>query len=204
MINVTGNSHCRFFCGADEIGGIDWKLHMPVCHIEGFKVYPLSGGVTAYNFTEKYLPRIYEMNIPKKEKLLLCVGEIDCRYQMPMRTYELREMLGVIEACQVRFFEGCRKLTEDYEVGLWGVHPVTRKTESPDRVARTAVFRTATAKMWNEEAAEKCRYYGIRFFNMFDSLTGPDGLVDDRCLMDDVHLNQSVMKRALEVLGDWR
>jgi len=201
MLHVIGNSHACFFTGTDVLQGLPYWEKKPDCKILNIKVYPL-GPCTAFQFDENHGEVTEILGIPRGEKILMVLGEIDCRWQIPYHSPSLIGALAGVEDTMRRYKVGLDRLHRDYRVGVWCVHPPARGTPKPS-VGKCA-FRHAIAHYWNDRMQELCDQCGWRFFTIFHQVLAGDGLIDMKYMIDDMHLAQTAMPYALEALGGWQ
>ena len=80
MIYVVGNSHCNFFTHSHPGNG-------QVVQGDLFTSIPM-WGIVAYNFYEHHMnaciSKLRSLNIQSDDYVLLVLGEVDCRYFLPM------------------------------------------------------------------------------------------------------------------------
>jgi len=202
MLHVVGNSHVCFFTGTNTLRGITWWKLKPKDTIPDIRTYHI-GPVTAWQFTEKYLGAIPLLPVNEGEKIMVVLGEVDCRYQIPLHSQGLVDANENVKETLRRMFAGIRILKTKYEVSVWGVHPSNRVVTDNELLVGNCAFRTAIARMWNERAAAACDMMGIPFFCIFNKLLAPDGLLDHKYLIDDLHISQLAMPFALEELNGY-
>jgi hypothetical protein len=200
MIHVVGNSHACFFSGTDVLQGLPyWEKKMD-CRIAEIKVYTL-GPCTAYQFDENHGDVLDILGIPKGENVLMVLGEIDCRWQIPYHSPTLIGSLAGVEDTIRRYKVGLDKMHRRNPIGVWAVHPPSRGIPKPS--VGQCSFRHAITHYWNDRMQELCDQCGWQFFSIFHRVLASDGLIDMKYMLDDIHLAQTAMPYAKKELERW-
>jgi len=192
MIHCIGNSHANFFTDTHP-GTVDkWNT-------KGFFSSMSIGPVIAYNFIDNHLDKLIEAidsigNLKKSDKILLVVGEVDCRWHLPAQIHlQKRDMEDVVDECVERFFEVTKFLVAS---GLnpigWGGHPTT--TTEHDENPRQPIFgccedRNDISRRWNHKLEELCLNDNIPFVSIVDSLINEENLTKMEYYRDYCHLD---------------
>jgi hypothetical protein len=189
-VHCFGNSHVDMFKGNNKM----WE---PSTH-PIFTTHGL-GPTTAYSFYTKYHSRILEIlnneTVDKdKDFLMLVVGEVDCRWHIPLQAQKQnRDLDDIIGECIDRYFDSLLDLKRmGYKLICWGAHPSTTKGHCDNLNAPIfgdCLFRNDIARRWNIQLNNKCSENGVLFFTLFDELILPSGMTDMRFYNDYCHLN---------------
>ena len=188
MIHCVGNSHCLVFVGAyDPVWFCKpyWPTKRPD-KLPYFRTYYL-GPITAYNFYD-HQPKVLQIarEIPKDDYIMLCVGEIDCRWNLPLQA----EKQGVpvnalVTECVYRYFRSAKDLLDlGYKVILWNVHPSSR-TYQKDITVGDCRSRVEIARLFNDKLHQLSELHGCFFLTIFNKLLSEDGLTNMEYLAPD-------------------
>jgi hypothetical protein len=200
VLHVISNSHAYFFTGTDVVRGYAyWEMH-PVDTIKEIKTYSL-GPCTAWGFELKDVPYIPLLNIKRGSSIMLAMGEIDCRWEIPRHGKTMAGCIRGVDATIAKYVLGIIKLMNDYKVHIWGVHAPSRNEPQP--CVGSCTFRTAITMYWNSRMKEVCHDLKIPFISIFDRMLAKDGLCDMQYMLDDIHLSQKVMPLALKELNGY-
>jgi len=196
MIHCVGNSHSYFFTGTDVVRGRTWWRWKPPRKLDGFKTYNI-GAATAWNLKKTHLPRIKTLPIKHGSKVILMLGEVDCRVHLPQKKN--------IKECVKRYFDGVRDLSKRFEIAVWAVHPPAVLPESTKQdVCGTIEERVKTVKTFNYEVSVRCRRLHLPYFSIFYKISKTDGTIKDEFTNDLCHLNQKAMPYALMEIEQWK
>jgi hypothetical protein len=213
VVHAIGDSHAALFSGRDSM--IDAWPRSSRDPSGRFRAYRL-GPVLAYHLPdpattargrEKLLATLAYGPVPPKGTVMLCFGEIDCRYHL-LRQAELqeRDIEEVVAECVERYV---RVVLEVQAMGfatcVWGVMPaneVAPGEEDPEYPSwGTARERNAVAGTFNRLLAERLEPHGVPVISIFDSLVGPGGLPKRGYYVDSVHLSQTALPLATEAIS---
>ena len=213
VVHVIGDSHAALFSGRDSM--IDAWPRSSRDPSGRFRAYRL-GPVLTYRLSdlaatargrEKLLATLAYGPVPPRGTVMLCFGEIDCRYHL-LRQAESqgRGVEEVVSECVARY---ARVVLEVQAMGfatcVWGVIPaneVAPGEEDPEYPFRgTAHERSAVARIFNGLLADRLEPHGVPVISIFDSLVGPDGLPRRGYYMDPVHLSQAALPLAIEAVS---
>lgn len=192
MIYVFGNSHAHFFTDSTPSRYGEGEHHG-----DCFRSFSL-GPVIAYNFYEHHFPLMIDwMNglpITKDDKILIAVGEVDCRWHIPKQAnLQKRDIEAVTKDCIDRFFRAHMHLRDNgYNVIAWGGHPST--TSGHSDVEHSPVYgdcltRNKTSLFWNDYLEQKCKENDINFISIIRDLINVDGLTKMEYYKDYCHLD---------------
>lgn len=192
MIYVFGNSHAHFFTGENPgLIGISVKKN-------NFFTSFSFGAVTAYNFYgHKYkemLKCLSEMEIKPEDKILLVIGEVDCRWHLPKKAEETNTNINkVVIECVDRFFQTHLDLkNKGYNVIGWGGHPSTNQGHNDNMdcpIFGEVLYRNSISKAWSNYLMKLCMDNNIPFVSVVDDLIEINGKTKFKYFMDYCHLN---------------
>lgn len=205
MIQVLGDSHVCFFGGIDVV--TDYYVNHPfVIHRLGA---PLAYNLDKFNTSWKAREKILDLlpNIPKQDKVLFCLGEVDCRYHIKNQSIKQgRDIELIIEECAKRYVTAIKSFNIKQDIGVWA--PIastwlTEKQASSDRlILGSCLDRNVITKNFNAYLKAECKD-DIAFFSIFDKLLEDNGETNKNYYWDTVHLSQKVMPIAKELLKEW-
>lgn len=213
VVHAIGDSHVALFSGRDSM--IDAWPRSSRDPSGRFRAYRL-GPVLAYRLSdlaatargrEKLLATLAYGPVPPTGTVMLCFGEIDCRYHL-LRQAELQERDAeeVVSECVARY---ARVVLEVQAMGfatcVWGVIPANEvapgEEDSEYPFWGTARERNGVARIFNGLLADRLEPHGVPVISIFDSLVGPDGLPKRGYYMDSVHLSQTALPLATEAIS---
>jgi hypothetical protein len=211
-VHVIGDSHVALFSGSDEM--VDAWPRSSRDPSGRFRAYRL-GPVLAYRLPdlattslgrEKLLATLAYGPVPPRGTVMLCFGEIDCRYHIP-RQAELqeRDVTQVVAECVARYASVVLEVQAmGFATCVWGVIPaneVAPEEADPEYPFwGTAPGRNAVVRTFNALLAESLEPHGVPVISIFDSLAGPDGVPKRDYYMDSVHLSQKALPLAVEAI----
>lgn len=195
MIYIIGNSHVNVFSNSHP------ACRNAVKFKDGdYEVITIPMGPNcAYNFTEKRLPHLLNicstLPIPLGSKILLVVGEIDCRWHLPYQA-DLQSMSieSTVEICMDRFWPSFPKLRElGYEPCAWAVPPVNNIPSNSDEsnpVFGSVYDRADTIYYWNKFLKERCQSENIPYYSIYDQTVDSGyGYIKSEYMADYCHLD---------------
>jgi predicted SAM-dependent methyltransferase len=177
-----------------------------------FKVYNI-GPSLAYNLCasgtttggrEKILD-LLDYKIPLGGRVLLCFGEIDCRYHILKQAKEQNKDVNIIvKDCVKRYFDFIKEVkTKGYEVSIWAVIPTAPDPapiySSYPRLGTNAERNVITRK-FNEELKNLLAIESIELISIFERLVDSENITKEEFLMDQLHLSQEAMPAAIAEL----
>jgi len=199
MIYIVGNSHVNVFSNSHP------ACRQAVSFKDGnYEVTTLPlGPNTAWNFTEKYLPVVTKiaetLPIPLGSKILLVVGEIDCRWHLPYQAnLQKTSIFSIVDECMERFFPSFIRLRElGYQPCAWAVPPANNipPNQDPDNpVYGTSIFRTVTIENWNYNLKTRCEKEGFEYYSIYeDLLDNTNGCIQPEYMADYCRLNHDTV-----------
>ena len=210
-IHCIGDSHCYFFYGSDEynesmIGSFDSLLpYFKIHHVGAALAYNLCESGTTTGGREIILD-LLEKEIPVGSRIMLCFGEINCRYHIPKQaSQQNKDVKIIIEECVERYFSFIKEIkTRGYEVLVWGAIPSTLDSTKNDPFYPrwgTCEERNSVTRYFNEKLRSLLSGESIKFISIFDQLVGVGNVTkDEYYLKDKIHLSQKTMPAAIKEL----
>jgi len=190
LIQVIGDSHVVPFRGS-----------MP------FLAHHL-GAATAYNLnrknsTTKSNEQLFKVidKLGKKDIVMLCFGEIDCRihiYYQHKKSNEKYSIGELIDRTLSNYGEVMAQLREHgVNFCVYCVSPATEVgNEYKYPFFGTPEIRSQISKMFNEKLRAFCEKNGYVFIDIYGRVADKDGLMLKEYAGDDIHLN----KKAVELV----
>lgn len=199
MIHVIGDSHVCFFNGCDGIT----DLH-PYAHNNHPFVTHRLGALLAYNFGE-YALGPFISSISKTDSLLLCFGEIDCRYHIKNQAIKQNvDVETIIINCVNRYISAIKQLNIKHRVGVWGPIATTpleeKDSNSQCPIKGDHLERNRITRLFNEHLKSQALSADMLFFSVFNDLLLPDGTTNLFYYIDNIHLAQTAAPLAKAVL----
>lgn len=228
-IHVFGNSHAALFTGAPPSGNIvseakekprgrgytDKHPTLP------FRTWYL-GSVLAYTFYDKHLPKVKEHIeenkswFPPGTKIVLMVGEIDCRVAIPKQAtfHPNKTREEMVHDVIDRFFESGVEIERmGYEPIFFGMCPTT----DPDFWFNPSVYnpnlnpdlpvlknlrqdwfswgdqkqRNEFSLIWNSYMRKKCDEKDYAFISIYDHIVDSNNNAKNEFFIDSIHLKHS-------------
>ena len=187
LIHVVGDSHVVLFRGS-----------MP------FLAHHL-GATTAYNLPKKnsstrsneQLFKVIE-KLGKKDIVMLCFGEIDCRihiYYQHKKSNEKYSISDLIDRTITNYGEVMAQLKQlGVNFCVYCVSPATKVgNEYKYPFYGAPEVRSQINRMFNEKLKAFCQKNGYRFVDIYDKVTDKDGLMLKEYSGDDIHLNKKAV-----------
>lgn len=212
IIHCIGDSHAGFFSGLDRPQP-DWPRRAKDA-LPGFRTYRL-GPVLAYHLatpgtTTGGCERLAELlagDVPAEARVMLCLGEIDCRAHLLRQVRERgRDLDEVVEDCVERYFRAVWGVqARGFEVLVWNAIPSTVLEGEFDKeypAIGTCEERNEAARRFNEAVRRRAGECGATFVSIFDRLVDERGRTRAEFYRPDrIHLSQRAMPMALEALS---
>lgn len=201
-----GDSHASFFSGEDKVQPqypVPSVDHIP--HLEGIRL----GAVLAYslhregtqNLGREKLFEILSRTNPADTDIILCFGEIDCRFhllsQAESRSRPLEE---VVADCIDKYFGVIMEVKNlGFNVLVWNSTPTAYVTTNPEYPNHgTHLQRNGCSRMFNERLAGRCEKENISFIDIFDHLVDKRNYTKEYYLFDGIHLGQLAMPHFIK------
>jgi hypothetical protein len=195
--NFLGNSHVNFFTkNHPKTIGTKTRLKTGIGDILSCNI----GACLAYTFSSKHLPLLQPENFSEKDCIVLVVGEVDCRWHLPLQSdKQKRAPESIVSECVDLYFESFLKLKKlNLNPIAWGPHPSTTGghddsyKKPPDTPAYgDCLNRNEITSYFNKYLALKCKDNDIPFVSLFDFLVDDDGLTKMDYFFDYCHLDYS-------------
>jgi len=210
VIHCIGDSHVSVFSGQKEMQPVWPKKSNNI--IPFFKSYRL-GPVLAYNLCKsdtrsKGRDKLFSVlkKIPKKDTVLLCFGEIDCRVHL-LKQSELqnRNIKEIVKECVDRYLLVILEIKKmGYKTIVFNVIPSAPSFKSNNPQFPTygsCVERNKVTTIFNEELKNKLKIKSIPFISIFDKLVDKKMMTKTKYLQDGVHLNQKAIPLIIEKIN---
>ena len=175
-IHFIGNSHVSLFSGSYDLFQKD--------QIDIFKTYHL-GPTIAYNFYEHHFFKVLEIiknsDINKEEDYIcLVVGEVDCRWHLPLQAnIQNKNINDIVIECVNRFFRCHLELQRmGYKIISWGGHPSTTSGHCDNLncpVFGECLYRNKIGNIFKNYLKEISDSNNIKFVSIYDYLLNDDG-----------------------------
>lgn len=208
VIHCIGNSHVWIFNGEDDSHFPPTRQVLPY-----FKTYHI-GPVIAYNFVEHHLPRVVQElrahGVAPGSKVMLCVGEVDCRWHLPYQCQQQgRSAKDIVKPCLDRYFRSFLLLKEQgYEMYAWAAHPSTDHghmdppgTDTVGPVFGLQQLRNNITVQWNSYLEQLCLKHGVKFVSIYRHLVDGKNVTKMEYLRDYCHLSHKCVPFILKELG---
>ena len=209
MIHCIGDSHASFFSGQDMVQPVYPERSQD--SLLFFRSYRL-GAVLAYNLCkdgtrEKGREKLFNLldnSIPKGEKVMLCFGEIDCRFHLLRQAQKQnRHLEELVNECVDRYYSVIIEIKEKgYSVMVWNVIPSALEN-NPINNEEYPFFgsileRNRVAKLFNEALSSRILNTNIIMIDIFKRLVTNEGLTKSEYFFDGIHLSQKAMPFVIE------
>jgi hypothetical protein len=191
MIHCIGNSHANMFTGSPP-----GQMFQPTYgqHFSSTSIGP----VIAYNFTEhheaKCLEELSKIPVKPGDRVMLIVGEVDCRLHLPRRIATNNESIeSVVFECTNRFFRSVLNLkNRGYNMVTWCGHPSTtdgHRDNYDSPVWGDCLTRNKISIQWKKSLEALSLANSIPCVSIIDDMIKEDGLTDMSYFIDYCHLN---------------
>ena len=205
-IHVIGDSHANLFTGVDEMQPAWPEVvnHYLPC-FRGFRLGP----VLAYNLCQvgsssygrERLFTVLKTDVPKRAKVMLCFGEIDCRaHLLKQKNLVKATEASVVVKCVERYFSVVLEVASlGFETIVWNVIPPVRHDVPGDLPSYgTNRDRDRMSRLFNSFLDRHCHTAGLRFISVYDDLIDSDANCKEEYYWpNDVHLSQRAMPLVL-------
>ena len=190
LIHVIGDSHADVFRGS-----------MP------FLAHHL-GAATAYNLkkknsTMKSNEKLFKIvdKVGKKDIVMLCFGEIDCRIHIYYQHKKSNEKYTVSELIDRTISNYGDVMAQLKERGVnFFVYCVSQATKVGNEYNYpfygTPEIRSQITRTFNERLKVFCEKNGHKFIDIYDKVADDDGFMLKEHAGDEVHLNRKAVKFA--------
>lgn len=213
ITHVIGDSHVSLFSGKDAIVPVWNEPHEDL--LPQFRTYRL-GAFLAYNLaTEGHEGRdklfACIKSLPKKSKVLLCFGEIDCRAHI-VKQANIHDVTiaSVAMGVSERYFLAIRDIKPLCgKLAIWGATPQSAAEHSSNKFPTVGSQheRNLATMHLNGRLRELCKEIDVPVFDILEDIivSNPQfQLVSDESYFHDTaHLSQRALPFALEALADF-
>ena len=207
MIHFIGDSHSSFFSGVDIIQPeYPFPSNDTISSFKTYRLGPvLAYSLSKYNTSSKGREKLFEIidTLPEKSYVVLCFGEIDCRYHLLFQSNKLNIPLeDIIDDCLNQYFSAVLEIKrKGHRIGIWGATPTSYINSNPLFPSYgTHVQRNDCTKQFNIKLEQLCKQNDVLFFSIFNTLVGKNLHTPNYIFFDGVHLGQIVMPLALKQL----
>lgn len=202
MIHVFGNSHVWIFNGEQD----QFPPNKQV--LPQFKTHHL-GPTTAWSWTQKHLPKVQQLlnqhNIKPGSKVMFVVGEVDCRWHLPLQANKQNRPLDdIVRECMNRYFESFKIMKKGFEMYAWGTHPTTTAGHCDDPqgpIFGTVEERNRTSVLWNQMLKQKCKNHDIRYASIYHHMVDENNITKMEYMRDYCHMASNCIPLILKELG---
>jgi len=177
-----------------------------------FKVFHI-GPATAYNLIKKNnntnsnekILKIIKEQIPKKSKVILCFGEIDCRVHIlkQAKLYN-KDWKKIVNNCVKRYILFIKNLKrKNYKIIVFGIAP-----SSPDNIIKNPnypaygdqITRNKVTEYFNNLLEKRAKREGFEFISIFKKLIDGEYRTILYYLEDGVHLSSKTKPFVIKEL----
>ncbi|MCZ4244697.1 SGNH/GDSL hydrolase family protein [Pedobacter punctiformis] len=203
-IHFIGDSHSSFFSGVNIIQPeYPFSSNDTISYFRTYRLGPvLAYSLSSNNTTCRGREKLFQVidTLPKKSNIVLCFGEIDCRYHLLFQSAKKKIPLeDVINDCLNNYFKTVLEIRKlSYNVGIWGAIPTSYFNNNPLFPSYgTHLDRNRCTKIFNTKLESLCEQHGIIFFSIFKSMVKKNLYTLPYVFFDGIHLSQVVMPIAL-------
>lgn len=207
-LHVIGDSHVSLFSGKDEV-----IPNYPTEHedlLPQFKTYRL-GAFLAYSLIaegHEGRTKLFSLvdSLPKRAKVLLVFGEIDCRAHIVKQARaQDRDIRDVAETVAERYFSVIQEVATLRKVIVWGAIPQSSAAHSSNKFPTVGNQRERNeAAFWFDNTLRKlCEDAGIPFASIFNELVDSEFISRESFFYDTAHLDQRALPLAIEALSPY-
>ena len=146
-------------------------------------------------------------NIPAKDRILFVFGEIDCRvgiYNQYMRDKQAKPIEDYVKLTVARYGEFLKLVQKrkKSDLAVLAVPPVGywENRLKKYKPAEQKQLYITIHKTFNKELELFCQKNGVKFIGIYDQIATEDDLLKQEYNLDDVHVNQKVIKPIVEEL----
>lgn len=199
MIHVIGNSHVWLFNGQPSSKFPTYDQCSPYFRVKWL------GATIAYNFRQHHMSSVREYlaeeNVALGSKVMLVVGEVDCRWHLPYQAQQQnRSIEEITKECVERFFLCLLDLREAGFIPIgWGTHPTTTHghvdppgTDTHGPIFGEVVVRNRTCLLWNQLLEKMCREAQIPFVSIYHHLVDEHNVTKMEYFQDYCHLSNDM------------
>lgn len=208
-IHVIGDSHVSLFSGKDEIVPVWNEPHEDA--LPQFRTYRL-GAMLAYNLaTEGHEGRdkLFALldTLPKRSKVLLCFGEIDCRAHIVKQAHaQEKRIIDIANEVASRYASAIQEVKSHPNISklaVWGATPQSAAEHSSNKFPTVGTMQERNIATWhfNSATALNCDAWGVKFYDIYNRIVDADLNSNPEYFFDSAHMNQKALPFALEALA---
>lgn len=172
-------------------------------HLDAVLAFTANNQNSTLKCKEKVKYLINNGYLPRGSKIVISLGEIDCRVHVKRQT-ELQEISvdKVLDNIVNNYYDFISWLqSESYDIVVYG--PIAQQKDScllDPMYPRygSEIERNEIVRLFNEKLKIACKNKGIGFFTIYDKLINKDGTTKDEYLRDGVHLNNKAIPILLK------
>lgn len=208
VIHAVGDSHASVFGGEERLQAC-WP-EPAGANLAGVKAWHL-GPYLAYSVGDaqhevRERLRAVAKAFGKRDRVLLCFGEIDCRCHVVKQARRSgKSTLEIATALAERYARAAAEISEELglKVGVWAAVPTAPRRISLGtyRTFGSVRERACATQVLNETLARECEGRGVDFVSAYSKLVKPDGTRREKYFMDDVHLSQVALPLVRDALA---
>jgi lysophospholipase L1-like esterase len=209
-IHCIGDSHTSFFTGYNTIQPeypntiksavqciLTYRLGAPLA-------YTLCEFETKYRSREKLFQILTSLH-PRRDFILLCFGEIDCRaHLIKQAVIQNRNVKDVVVECVNRYLKVLIEIQElGFQVGVWNVIPTAIGFENETLeypYYGSFIDRNKAASDFNDKLKEYSKKFNFKYFGVFDKIIDSNWLTKDQYYFDKIHLNTKALPQVLKLI----
>lgn len=192
-IHCIGYSQAALYSGRNDM----IEPYPPACYNHPFKCYRIPSYLP-YDLSIHRMEDVKKILavIDKKDKLLFCFGEVDCRWHIPFRM-NLNETSMEEEVVKHtnKYIEALLNIKDEQgysNIIVWGANPSTNKPHCED--PRTPIFgdvylRNKVTRLFNQTMKSHCETYNMGYADICDYVMNSDYTSKDEYFMDYCHLS---------------
>lgn len=216
MIYCFGDSHVSFFSGRELIQPIapepsdDLLPFFRTFHVGPALAYNLVQEGTLTRGREKILATL-EDQVPKKSRVLLCFGEIDCRSHLLGQVWKQKiHPDQIARACAERYIRFATELQgRGYDLIVYNAIPTSYQNTGRNQWDKVPYpylgnhrERNEITNAFNRSLEQFCRDRKIRFLHNYPHLVNSTGETREEFYMDRIHLSQRAQPLTLRCLEE--
>lgn len=204
-IHVLGDSHSSLFTG---LHGVCPRVPEDCPQaLPGFRVWHL-GPYLAYSFGKarhesRLLAKKCVSEVPREARVLMWMGEIDCRYHVCRHASSAAGIRRVAGEIVERYVRGSARLLRAREFGFVTVPPPTVARHGNQRQPTTGTFvqREVAARAFNASLKRAARSVGAMVLDLYEQLSDSEGRPNPVFFADGVHADPRCLPVVLSALG---
>lgn len=205
-IHVLGDSHTSLFTG---LHGVCPRVPRDCPQaLPGFRVWHL-GPYLAYSFANprhevRKVAKRCVVSLPKQARVLLWMGEIDCRNHVCKHASSVAGIRRVATQVAQRYVQAGVSLLAAREVAFITVPPPTIAQHGNQHQPTNGTFsqRQAAARAFNAVLRREAKALGAKVLDLYDLLSDTKGRPNTAYFADGVHADPRCLPVVLEALRE--